>query len=66
MTANKIFNFPTVCTCAHCKEMTIGTIKIDGELRLVDTPGFIILEDGIMCEPCMKKQGLQDPNQEFV
>lgn len=54
-----------IAKCNTCHQEIQGTLKISSRLRVVDSPGFMLFDDGIICERCMELKGMPNPNQEF-
>lgn len=53
-----------IALCSSCHKQVPGLLKISRRLRVVDSPGFMLFGDGIICERCMALEGLPDPNKE--
>jgi hypothetical protein len=54
----KYFKFVTSAICAGCNKEIPGSIILKKkDLTVVDTGGFVILFDSIMCNACLRERG---------
>ena len=58
------FFFVCATRCHYCKQFVKGRLIMNKLMRVIDSPGFMLFEDGLMCESCLKKRGGGDPNTE--
>jgi hypothetical protein len=53
-------------TCTDCKKKVLGKIRLSyKELRVLDSQGFTIMFDEILCDDCVKKSEGWDPKEEI-
>jgi hypothetical protein len=51
-------------TCSDCKKKVEGKIRLSyKELRVLDSKGFTIMFDEILCDDCVRKNEHWNPNE---
>lgn len=42
--------------CRHCQRQIRGAICLGAQLQVVDSEGFMVFEDHVVCDACLKQR----------
>jgi hypothetical protein len=56
-----IQKFPVKVICKHSNHEIEGEIHMQ-RMTVIDTPGFMLFDEGIICDKCLVEMGGSDPN----